>query len=135
MEESALDAVAALDAIAFGADRKFLLENLFHRAPQTAFMTESADSFVFARPGRLATQIGPLAATSEESAAALLDAGLDTVAGPVFLDLCDRWSKLVDRVERRGFSQQRPLLRMALRRSDPFGDVERTFVVAGPEFG
>jgi GNAT superfamily N-acetyltransferase len=135
MTESALDAVAAIDAAVFGADRKFLLTNFFRRAPQAAFMTESADGFVFARPGRLATQIGPVVATSEESAVALLDAALDAVTGPVFLDLCDRWSKLVDHVERQGFSVQRPLLRMALHHRVPFGDVERTFVVAGPEFG
>jgi GNAT superfamily N-acetyltransferase len=135
MTESALGTVAALDAAAFGAPRKFLLENLLHRAPQLAFMTASADGFVLARPGRLATQIGPLVATSEVSAAVLLDAALDAVTGPVFLDLCDRWSKLVDHIERRGFSVQRPLLRMALRHRDPFGDVTRTLVVAGPEFG
>jgi hypothetical protein len=135
MMQSAIDTVAALDAAAFGADRKFLLENLLHRAPQAAFMTASADGFVLARPGRLATQIGPLVATSEVSAAVLLDAVLDAVTGRVFLDLCDRWSKLVDHIERRGFSMQRPLLRMALRHRAPFGDVERTFIVAGPEFG
>jgi GNAT superfamily N-acetyltransferase len=135
MTESAIDAVAAIDAAAFGADRKFLLEDLLHRAPQSAFVTASADGFVFARPGRLATQIGPVVAASEESAVTLLDAALDTVTGPAFLDLCDRWSKLVDHVERRGFSVQRPLLRMALRHRVPFGDVERTFIVAGPEFG
>jgi GNAT superfamily N-acetyltransferase len=133
--ESAIDTVAAIDAAAFGADRKFLLENLLHRAPQVAFMTASADGFVLARPGRLATQIGPLVATNEVSAAALLDTALDAVTGPVFFDLCDRWSKLIDHVERRGFTLQRPLLRMALRRSDPYGDVARTFVAAGPEFG
>jgi ribosomal protein S18 acetylase RimI-like enzyme len=135
MTASDIANVAALDAAAFGADRRFLLESFFRRAPRAAFMTEGADGFAIARPGRLATQIGPLVATSEERAAALLDAALGAVTGPVFLDLCDRWSKLADQIERRGFSLQRPFLRMALRRSDPFGDVARTFVVAGPEFG
>jgi hypothetical protein len=130
-----LATIAALDAAAFGADRGFLLENLYHRAPKVAFMTQRADSFVLGRPGRLATQIGPLVARDQSAAVALLDAALAAVRGPVFLDLCDRWSKLVDQVSRRGFTVQRPFLRMALRHLIPFGDVERTFVIAGPEFG
>jgi GNAT superfamily N-acetyltransferase len=133
--EDDVAAITALDAAAFGANRKFLLENFFYRAPQLAFITESAEGFVLARPGRLATQIGPLVATDEDVAGALLDAALDAVAGSVFLDLCDRWSKLADQVNRRGFTIQRPFLRMAQRHRIPFGDVERTFIVAGPEFG
>lgn len=135
MMESDIDTAAAIDAAAFGANRKFLLESFFHRASQLAFITQSADGFVLARTGRLATQIGPLVAADEDTAAALLDTALDRVAGPAFLDLCDRWGNLAHRVEQRGFTTQRPLLRMALRRSDPFGDPTRTFVVAGPEFG
>jgi hypothetical protein len=135
MMESDIAAVAAIDTAAFGAYRKFLLESFFHRASQLAFMTENADGFVLARTGRLATQIGPLVAADENAAAALLNTALDAVSGPAFLDLCDRWGSLTDQVERRGFTVQRPFLRMALRHRVPFGDVERTFVVAGPEFG
>jgi GNAT superfamily N-acetyltransferase len=133
--ETDLTAAAAIDAAAFGTPRRFLLENFFRRAPQFAFMTINADSFVLARPGRLATQIGPLVAANEDAAAVLLNAALDAVAGPVFLDLCDRWPGLARDMERRDFTVQRPFLRMALRRHVPFGDVGQTFVVAGPEFG
>lgn len=135
MTANDLAAIAAIDSVAFGANRGFLLESFFHRSPEIAFVTQNADGFVLARPGRLAAQVGPLVAADENAAAALLDAALDAVAGPVFLDLCDRWSKLASAIERRGFSVQRPFLRMALRHRAPFGDVERTFVVAGPEFG
>jgi GNAT superfamily N-acetyltransferase len=133
MTEGDIAAIAALDATAFGARRVFLLESFFRRAPQLAFMTESG--FVLARPGRIATQIGPLAATDEREAAGLLDAALEAVAGPVFLDLCHRCDNLVRQIERQGFTVQRPFLRMALRHHVPFGDSARTFVVAGPEFG
>ncbi len=135
MTEGDIAAIAAIDAVAFGARRTFLLESFFRRAPQLAFVTENADGFVLARPGRVAAQIGPLAAADEHVAAALLSAALDAVAGPVFLDLCDRWDNLLRQVERRGFTVQRPFLRMALRHRLPFGDIARTFVVAGPEFG
>lgn len=134
-KESDLADIAAIDAAAFGARRPFLLESFFRRAPHLALLTESAGGFVLARPGRLATQVGPLVAADEISAAALLNAVLDRLAGPVFLDLCDRWSHLINQVRRRGFTVQRPFLRMALRRRAPFGNVEVSFVVAGPEFG
>ena len=50
------------------------------------------NGFALARPGRLATQIGPVIAADEDAAAMLLSTALDAVGGPVFLDLADRWS-------------------------------------------
>ena len=135
MREADMADVAAIDAAAFGALRTFLLESFFRRAPQLAFMTEHADGFVLARPGRIATQIGPLIAADEDAATALLDAAFEAAAGSVFLDLCDRWENLARVLQQRRFTVQRPFLRMAHRRSAPFGDPMRTFVVAGPEFG
>jgi len=134
MTKADIDAVAAIDAAAFGARRTFLVESFFRRAPQLSFLNERG-GFVLARPGRIASQIGPLVAADEDDAAFLLDVALGAVAGPAFLDLCDRWTGLARRLEQRRFTVQRPYLRMALGRRAPFGDAERTFVVAGPEFG
>ncbi len=135
MRDTDLAIVATIDAAAFGAQRSFLHDSFFRRAPRLAFMTETGDGFALARTGRLATQIGPIVATNEATAAALLATALDACAGPVFLDLCDRWKSLARELERRKFTVQRPFLRMALRHRAPFGDPARTFVVAGPEFG
>jgi GNAT superfamily N-acetyltransferase len=122
-------------AAAFGADRRFLLQSLFDRLPQLAFIAKDNAGFVLARPGRVATQIGPLVAANEDVAAALLDAALGCVSGPVFLDLIDGREILAARLRQRGFTVQRPFLRMGLKRGIPFGDTTRLFVVAGPEFG
>jgi GNAT superfamily N-acetyltransferase len=127
--------VAAIDARAFGAPRAFLLQSFFARAPQLAFVTADGASFALARPGRIATQIGPIIAADEDAATALLTAALGAASGPVFLDVADCWQELGALIRGRGFTVQRPFRRMALGRSAPFGDVERTFVVAGPEFG
>ncbi len=135
MNAADIAALAAFDAAIFGAPRTFLLENFLRRAPQLAFIALDASGFVLARPGRIATQIGPLAAAHEDAASALLSAALDAVSGPVFLDLSDRCGKLAGKLQQRGFTVQRPFLRMGLRRHQPFGDADRTFVVAGPEFG
>ena len=128
--------VAALDVAAFGVQRQFLLENFASREPRLAFVAEKdVKGFVLARPGRLATQIGPLIAADEDAAAALLSAALNSTSGPVFLDLADRWSELARMLQQRGFTVQRPYLRMGMRRHVPFGDPACTFIIAGPEFG
>jgi GNAT acetyltransferase-like protein/acetyltransferase (GNAT) family protein len=135
MQADDLAAAIAIDARVFGAPRDFLLRSFFARAPQLAFITADGAGFALARPGRIATQIGPIIAADENAAAALLRAALGAVAGPVFLDVADRWQELGALLNERGFTVQRPFLRMALGRSAPFGDIDRTFVVAGPEFG
>lgn len=136
MTKDDMAAVVALDAAAFGAQRQFLLDGFFMRQPKLAFITEkNVTGFVLARPGRLATQIGPVIAADEDAAATLLSTALDSVRGPVFLDLADRWGELARLLQQRGFTVQRPYLRMGMRRRAPFGDVARTFVIAGPEFG
>jgi hypothetical protein len=135
MTDDDLAVVAAIDAAAFGAPRMFLIESLFRRVPQLAFVTADGSGFALARPGRLATQIGPIVAADEQTALALLEAALGAVAGPVFLDLADRWNGLQCCLEQRKFTVQRPYLRMGLRCAVPFGEPSHVFVVAGPEFG
>jgi len=136
MTKDDLAAVVMLDAAACGAYRQFLLEGFFRRQATLAFVTEpDLNGFVLARPGRVATHIGPVVAEDEDAAATLLSTALDSVRGPVFLDLADRWSGLARLLQERGFTVQRPFLRMGMRRQAPFGDVTRTFVIASPEFG
>ena len=130
-----IPAATAIDAAAFGAQRNFLVESLFTRLPKLGFVTEDNTSFVLARPGRMATQIGPIVAANEDAAAALLDAALGCISGPVILDLVDGRDILARRLRQRGFTIQRPFLRMSLNRRAVFGDTTRLFVIAGPEFG
>jgi len=135
MAASDIPSVTAIDAAAFGAKRKFLIESLFRRLPQLAFVGLDGTSFVLARPGRVATQIGPIVAINEDVAETLLDAALGCVGGSVFLDLIDGRDILMRHLQHRGFSVQRSFLRMGLNRRAPFGDPAHLFVVAGPEFG
>jgi GNAT superfamily N-acetyltransferase len=127
------DACQALDEAAFGARRAPLLHSFIKRLPTLARQQDEA--FVVARNGRLATQIGPLVAGSEAQALDLLKAALDHVAGPVFLDVPDRWTGLGGELQRRGFTIQRGFRRMAFNSSNANGDPARSFVIAGPEFG
>jgi GNAT superfamily N-acetyltransferase len=128
-----IDTCLARDTAAFGAGRAPLLRSFLDRMPKLAIQDDTG--FVLARSGRLATQIGPLAADSEADALRLLQAALDRATGPVFLDIPDRWAALRGELERRGFTIQRGFRRMALNSNICNGDPARSFVIAGPEFG
>lgn len=125
--------LAGLDAAAFGARRERLFEDFLAR-PDTVAQVENEDAFALIRRGRRASAVGPLVATSEQQALRLLDQIL-VVEQPIFIDVPQRWEKIGKWLEERGFSIQRSFARMALDRSEPFGQPERLFAVAGPEFG
>ncbi len=128
-----LAACLKLDAASFGFAREPLLRSFTARQPELAKMSDGG--FVAARSGRLATQIGPLAAPNETVALDLLRFALDRISGPVFLDVPDRWAALNDELKSRGFTVQRGFRRMALGTSQSNGNPDQSFVLAGPEFG
>ena len=124
----------AADAAAFGAERSPILQALLARAPAQA-LRSARGGFVLARPGRQAVQLGPLVAASEDEALDLLQGALGASAGPVLLDMPDRWTGLAAHLRARGFVPERPFNRMARHRAEPFGDPARLFLAAGPELG
>lgn len=133
-----LPQVAALDAQAFGAPRAWLLQSLALRGAGFAAVAERDGVLagaVLGRPGRVATQIGPIVARDEALAVALLEHAAGRIAGPVFIDALERHEALADALERLGFSPQRPFSRMAWRRDVLPGDPARYFAAAGPELG
>ena len=133
-----LPAVAALDAQAFGAPRAWLLQALAQRSAGFAAAAVRDGALVGAllgRPGRIATQLGPIVAPDEAAAVALLEHAAAAVAGPVFIDALERHEALADALERLGFSPQRPFSRMGWRRDALPGDPARYFAAAGPELG
>jgi GNAT superfamily N-acetyltransferase len=127
------DTVAALDAAAFGAARRFLFDDMLAREGSAAIAEPGG--CVMARRGLRASHIGPLIAADEAQALALLRRMLARLAGPVILDAPVRWRALAGFLARNGFVHQRPFTRMARKRDAPFGDPARLFAVTGPEFG
>lgn len=131
-------AVLAYDRAVFGASRAGILTDLARRVPQAALAAERGGRLcgaVFAREGRVATQIGPLAADDADAALALLAAALAGVPPPVFVDVPDRHARIGAWLRAAGFEPQRPFTRMAYRRDRAFDDPARLFAVAGPELG
>jgi GNAT superfamily N-acetyltransferase len=126
------------DARVFGADRGKLLSRLRGRAPNIECFAECDGQIVgilLGRDGRIATQIGPLVADSDDVARTLLTRAIDAVDGPIFVDVSDSKKDLLAFLAARGFTPQRPLTRMLLGRDAAFDDGNRTYAVVGPEFG
>jgi GNAT superfamily N-acetyltransferase len=150
------DTLLALDRASTGLDRGFLLDSFLSRPDTRAWLGDDGRSFVIARAGRRATQIGPLAAQEPGQAIALLDAAIAECASPssaassasaasaastastahaVFLDLPRAHREVAAWLERQGFVRQRPFVRMALAASEPPRLGAAMVVLAGPEFG
>lgn len=135
-DTSDLTRIIDYDAQAFGADRSSVLRDLHHRCPDAAFLAESGGKptgFILARPGRVATQIGPLVADDPETAEHLLTAATAALSGPVMVDVFTRHRAMSALLARLGFTEQRPFTRMlngALRLPN-----DRTILSAGPELG
>ena len=138
MTAADLDAVAALDRAAFGADRRHLLQAFLARAGGRAFVAPrdgGIAGYVLTRDGRVADYLGPLVADGETVAASLLRQGLTGAPRPVLVDLADHHDALRKLLEVAGFSRERGYTRMLLGRAEPLDDPARIFAIAGPEFG
>jgi GNAT superfamily N-acetyltransferase len=129
------DWIIARDAEAFGAPRADLVASLMQRVPWLALVMPSANGFVLARPGRVATSLGPVVADDEASAIALLEAVLAAYPGPALIDVPEGRTGIEALLTRHGFTKERPYLRMAHGRAEPFGQPQHLFAIAGPELG
>jgi len=134
---SDLVALADLDSRAFGTGRRALLARLLERTPELAVVSGTADltGFLLARPGRTATQLGPVVASDPAIALAMIEHALLRTAGPCLIDLVDLKPGLRVALEARGFVVQRRFARMFYRRDEAFGDAQLAIAIAGPELG
>lgn len=121
----------ALDAQAFGSSRPGFLTKLLDRPGAFALAAEPGDGVLFVRPGRTATQVGPMLSSGDDIG--LLDRALDAISGPVLLDVPVRQAAIADHLRARGFVVERPFTRMALGAATATSPAMR--IVAGPELG
>ncbi len=137
--DAELEPWAEWDRPQFGASRLPLLRALRQGRPDLALQVSAPGSgesgYCLGRSGRVATQIGPLAAESEITALALLRAALERISGLVFLDLMDGHPALERELTGRGFSAQRSFVRMGFGSGPLPTKTSKLFAAAGPEFG
>ena len=130
-----LAALIALDRSISGVGRAALWRSFASRPTTRAWLADDASGFIVARAGRRATQIGPLVAADDADALALAASALDRAAGRVFIDVPTHQPALQQALVQRGFTRQRPFVRMALGATPALAASPRLFAVAGPEFG
>jgi ribosomal protein S18 acetylase RimI-like enzyme len=134
-----LERLLASDAETFGADRSALLRHLFERQPEAALVAERLDGtlagMAFERAGRTATQIGPVTADDANVALALIAFAVGRNAGPLMVDVPLEHVAVNGWLEAHGFAVQRPFTRMQHGEAEPYGRIDRTFAIAGPEIG
>lgn len=134
-----LPAIAALDALATGLDRRVLLTWLLEGAPELAWVHEGrsgVDGVLLGRPGHQFTQVGPVLAPSTGVAMDLLRACLSTARiQATVIDTMDGHASWRDGLEALGFTAQRPFTRMYRGDGRPSSAPARLFAIVGPEFG
>lgn len=126
--------VSALDRAVFEGERPFVIESLLNRDGAVGLVREARDGFALSRAGRNATQVGPVIAPDPEQARRLVDSMLALTPGPVFADVIAQ-GPLERALAARGFTRQRPFLRMAKGLSQRLEDSAWLHAMAGPELG
>jgi len=132
-EPGTLEAWAALDRRAFGADRRRLLERLGALPDCAASFSDAG--FALTRPGSEAPFLGPCVADSPEIAEDLIRGVLTRRPGERFYwDLLPGSSDAVATARRLGFEPRRRLVRMA-KGAGPSGQLGLIYATAGFEYG
>jgi GNAT superfamily N-acetyltransferase len=130
-----LDTLAELDQEALGFARKRVLGELLGR-PDSRYVRHAL-GFAIVRAGRLADHIGPLVATDEPTAVAVMQEAAAALSGPVLIDVPDDRPLLRQALVDAGFAPQRGFARMALATAEqriPRGQTHFIHAIAGPEF-
>ena len=121
----------ALDVRAFGADRTELLAHLAKRNPPLTL----GNSYLFSRPGRLSSYLGPCVSEAPATARAVMERALETPAGGGWSwDLLRENAPAVALAQDLGFTPKRHLTRM-VRGKDQRGNEQAIYAIAGFELG
>ena len=121
----------ALDVRVFGADRTALLAHLARRNPALTL----GNSYLFRRPGRVSSYLGPCISEAPETARALMESALETPAiGGWSWDLLRENAPAVALAHTLGFTPKRHLTRM-VRGNNHSGNEQAIYAIAGFELG
>ncbi|MFN8572125.1 MAG: GNAT family N-acetyltransferase [Gemmatimonadaceae bacterium] len=139
MTAADLPRVRLLDQEVFGVDRGPLLEFQLAGAPEYAWVHESdgrLTGFVMGRHGHNAEHLGPVTASDQTVAKALVATCLQEHPGTSFvLDISRHSREWVDWIASLGFRELRPFMRMCHGHVPAIGAPARQWAVFGPEFG
>jgi GNAT superfamily N-acetyltransferase len=128
-----LAAVAEFDLLAFGADRRGLLQAIAQRPYSRVILGDAGYALI--RRGRTATQIGPIVARTADISVHLFQLAGQQVAGAIILDVPARAVELSTGLAAAGFVVDRSFTRMANDQGRSFGESSMIAAIAGPDLG
>lgn len=129
-------AIIRYDAQGFGSVRMPVIDDLFARRPDLAWVAcrgPAIVGFVLGREGRTATHVGPVIADDQAIAGALLAQALRRIEGPAIVDLLRGREPLAAMLAAAGFTAVRAFTRM--HRGDAPPVAAALHAAIGPEFG
>lgn len=133
-----LPAIAALDAGVFGSRRADLLQALYRRSPELAWVVRRGNqisAFALGRAGSAYPQVGPVAAERVEDAQAVVGAVLQAFnGGMAFLDVPVDQPGFLRWLLAGGAVVQRSFQRM-VHGGNPVPAARQLYALAGPELG
>lgn len=139
MRPQDLAEVMTVDAQVFGAGREKIILDLFHRAPQYAWLSEKSgqlQGYALGRSGFLYEHLGPIVARDLDGALGLAAACFRAHPGLTFaVDASPFVSGWMEWLAAHGFTEERPFIRMYRGDLRYPGIPERQFAIVGPEFG
>ena len=131
--------IAEFDKKVFGADRTELIKRLYETCPELAWLIKENNrvtGFCLGRWGQNFTQIGPVYASSEKGAKALIRSAINQISGQaVVVDIPAERSETERWLEACGFISQRPFERMYLTNNQHPGIIDNQYLISGPELG
>ncbi len=134
-----LDGLAAWDRVRFGAGRAPVLRHLRQAAPHLAHVAEDAGGnlvgYGLGRPGRLATQLGPVVADDAAVATLLMRHAVEKITGLVYVDVPDAQTTFKQMLIDAGFTRQRRFIRMVKGDLPALDQAAQIYAIAGPELG
>jgi GNAT superfamily N-acetyltransferase len=132
--EASLDRIESLDRQALGFDRRAVLRDIALR--EGAACLQFGEALAVLRPGRTATQIGPMLAADESEAATLLQRLAAALPQVLVVDVPQGRAAMEAALQAAGFAPERPFARMALAAglALPPTHTETIQAVAGPEY-
>lgn len=137
--ESDLPAIFEIDRGLFGADRSRILRWALKKAPEYAWLCErqsNIQAYCFGRHGFRFDQIGPLFASTQALAEALVVACFLRHKNPlIVLDPLHHSSEWLAWLQGVGFVHQRPFTRMYRGQNRYPGQPMQQWAIFGPEFG
>lgn len=131
--------IISYDHQVFGTDRAKLLRHLFKRLPNGAFLLKEGGEivgYIFCRLGSKFLQLGPMIASTDIAAKALIARVLEAFEGhDLVLDLGVHHANLYPWLESCGFAKQRELIRMYIPPNKVKEELANYYLITGPELG